>query len=54
MEDELAWVDELLVGIDKDECEAPDEGWWETSQGAIFGADKLARLKAEIRKRYPG
>jgi hypothetical protein len=50
-EDPLAWVDELLVGIDKDECESSD-GWWETSGGARYGAHKLAELKAEIRRRY--
>lgn len=49
--DELAWVDDMLSGIDKDECE-DFHGWWETSTGAAFGAEKLAELKAEIRRRY--
>lgn len=48
---DLDWVDALLAGIDKDECEF-DNGWWETSEGAAFGAGKLAELKAEIERRY--
>lgn len=34
---------EILSGIDKDVCEAPD-GWWETSSGSVFGARKLADI----------
>lgn len=36
-------ITELLKGIDKDECEV-DYGWWETSDGAKFGKDKLNKL----------
>lgn len=46
--DEWAWLDELLYGIDKDQCD-DERGWWETSTGAGFGATKLAELKATIR-----
>jgi hypothetical protein len=49
-EPDLSWVDDLLRGIDKDECES-DTGWWETSTGADFGKGKLAELKQEIARR---
>ena len=39
----------LLDGIDKDECEY-ENGWWETSTGAKFGADILEKIKAILRK----
>jgi hypothetical protein len=52
-EPDLSWVDDLLRGIDKDECES-DTGWWETSTGADFGKGKLAELKREIVRRYHG
>lgn len=51
IDDELAWVDALMDGIDKDECEY-EHGWWETSTGAEFGAMKLRALKTGIRRRY--
>jgi hypothetical protein len=41
-------VEEILKGIDKD-CES-DDGWWETSTGAEFGAKKLAEIKSFIEK----
>lgn len=34
---------EILRGIDKTDGES-DDGWWETSTGAEFGADKLAEV----------
>jgi hypothetical protein len=48
---DLSWVDELLRGIDKDQCE-DDTGWWETSTGAEFGKGVLTELKREIVRRY--
>lgn len=48
---DLGWLDELLSGIDKDECD-DDAGWWPTGTGAEYGAAKLAALKAEILRRY--
>jgi hypothetical protein len=48
---DLSWVDELLRGIDKDQCE-DDTGWWETSTGAELGKSVLADLKREITRRY--
>lgn len=51
MDGDLDWVDEILAGIDKDEGESSD-GWWPTSGGARFGEQRLAELKAEIRRRY--
>lgn len=38
---DLEEVKEILKGIDKDEVE---DGWWETSTGASFGASKLNEL----------
>lgn len=34
----------ILNGIDCDQCEI-DNGWWETSEGAVFGKHILAKLK---------
>lgn len=48
---DLTWVDRMLYGITMTDLES-DEGWWETSKGAIFGARKLVELKAEIARRY--
>lgn len=42
-------IDEILNGIDKD-CTTDDEGWFETSFGASFGAKKLEELKTYIDK----
>jgi hypothetical protein len=36
----IARLREILNGIDKDECES-ESGWWETSTGAEFGAERL-------------
>jgi len=45
MTDELlSKIDALLDGIDRDESH-DDGGWWETSEGADFGAAKLRELK---------
>lgn len=49
IEPDWTWLETILRGIDKDECDH-DEGWWETSEGAAFGAAKLAQLKAAIRE----
>lgn len=41
----ISKVRAILAGIDK--CEVDDdEGWWETSTGAGFGAHKLAEVEA--------
>ena len=48
---DLSWVDDCLRGIDQDESEHGD-GWWMTSTGAAFGAQRLAALKAEMQRRY--
>jgi hypothetical protein len=37
----------VLLGIDMTETEHP-EGWWETSFGAKFGAEKLEELRAAL------
>lgn len=37
-------VAKILDGIDAEECERED-GWWETSYGAAFGAGKLEELR---------
>ena len=39
----------ILIGIDKDQCE-DDNGWWETSSGAEFGAKKLKEVEALVKK----
>ena len=36
---------EILHGVDQTETESQD-GWWETSTGANFGADVLAKIRA--------
>lgn len=48
---EWQWLEDILDGIDQDQMDA-DDGWWETTTGALFGADKLAELKAAILERY--
>ena len=35
----------ILKGIDREEI---DDGWWETSVGAEFGATKLAEISALV------
>ena len=40
-------VKEVLKGIDRVETESED-GWWETSDGAGFGARKLLAVIAAI------
>jgi len=42
-------LNEILVGIDKDEIESPF-GWWETSTGAEFGKKKLEEVKAAVQR----
>ena len=37
-------VRKILRGINRDETYATDEGWWETDEGAEFGAKKLSEL----------
>jgi hypothetical protein len=46
-EELLSKIDALLDGIDRDESHE-DGGWWETSEGASFGAAKLRELKELI------
>lgn len=36
-------IKDVLKGIDQTEIESPD-GWWETSDGAKFGAKKLQQI----------
>jgi len=50
-EELLSKIDALLDGIDRDESH-DDGGWWETSEGARFGAAKLRELK-ELISHYP-
>lgn len=45
-----ARICEILAGIDDTETSVP-EGWWETSTGANFGADRLAAVLSAIRER---
>ena len=45
--DPAAAIELILVGIDELEC-SNDEGWWPTSTGAEFGAEKLAEVQAFI------
>jgi hypothetical protein len=40
-------IKELLKGIDETETQS-NEGWWETSTGADFGAEKLKELIALV------
>jgi len=42
-------INEILKGIDKDQCSS-DDGWWETSSGAEFGANKLKEVQDLVRK----
>ena len=41
-------IDDVLHGIDIDST-WNDDGWWETSKGTDFGAERKATLKARIR-----
>jgi hypothetical protein len=43
----LSQLREIVDGIDRSEGHE-DDGWWETSTGAEFGADVLSRLEALI------
>ena len=43
-------IKELLKGIDETELNG---GWWETSTGAEFGAEKLKELIALIKGNTP-
>ncbi len=46
----LSEVREVLKGVDEKGCSSSD-GWWETSAGAAFGAERLAALEALLRER---
>ena len=48
----IAEIETILLGIDKTEIEDIEHGWWETSTGADFGAEKLAAIKAAIREHF--
>lgn len=39
----------LLAGIDHNDCDHTD-GWWETNEGAEFGAAKLAKAREIARE----
>ena len=51
-------IEILLDGIDRNMCEIPDGGWWETSVGVRFGNTKVGKNcdgalntdKCEVRK----
>jgi hypothetical protein len=45
MNELLIKIEEILKGIDKTEIDA-EEGWWETSTGAEFGAERLRQIRA--------
>ena len=47
-EDLFAEIRRVLNGIDKTEM---DGGWWETSKGAEFGAQKLKEIRALLERR---
>lgn len=56
-EDYRIGIGKIFDGIDREETDDPDGGWWVTSKGAKFGADKmkelieyLQRFKIERRK----
>ena len=42
-------INEILKGIDKDQCSS-DDGWWEKSSGAEFGAKKLKEVQELVKK----
>lgn len=46
--DLLATLETILAGIDQDEAE-DDNGWWETSTGAEFGAGVLQKIREAVR-----
>jgi len=54
MEQLIEEVKQILSGIDSDSCESngnlDKEGWWETSTGAEFGAEKLEAVIKVIKK----
>ncbi|MDR2294405.1 MAG: hypothetical protein LBE05_04285 [Microbacterium sp.] len=52
MKEALDEVRRILTGIDIDEYDS-DVGWWETSDGAHFGAEKLAEVEALVRSLVP-
>lgn len=45
----LAELDRITDGIDRDELDDPG-GWWETSEGVIFGAGVLDQLRDLVRR----
>lgn len=47
--DLIEQIKELLKGIDETEIDSID-GWWETSDGAKFGTEKLNELLTLVRK----
>ena len=47
--DLIEQIKELLKGIDETETGSID-GWWETSDGAKFGAEKLKELLALVER----
>lgn len=52
----LAELHEIVDGIDRDEIEARDNppgGWWETSGGVAFGAERLRLLEQLIARLTP-
>lgn len=49
MKDLMQEVEQILAGIDKTESESAD-GWWETSAGSAFGAERLKLVMAAINR----
>jgi len=43
-------INQILEGIDTDQLDEEVEGWWETSTGAKFGANKLKELQECVAK----
>lgn len=44
----------MLKGIDATQSRPEDDGWWETTTGAEFGAEKLAEIEALLRRYLRG
>jgi hypothetical protein len=47
-EEALDRLHEITAGIDEVEGAYGSSGWWETSAGAAFGAERLRRLESLI------
>lgn len=43
----------ILAGIDETETDS-ETGWWETSQGAEFGAAKMRQIQSLLKRYHDG